>query len=82
MRIDSFFGITSLRYYVITTLLVCSTLTFAQSDFDVANAAYADGRYEEAATLYQSLLDEQEDATLYYNLGNARFKQASWRKLF
>jgi tetratricopeptide (TPR) repeat protein len=75
MRIDSFFGITSLRYYVITTLLVCSTLTFAQSDFDVANAAYADGRYEEAATLYQSLLDEQEDATLYYNLGNARFKQ-------
>ena len=59
--------------------LAISLLPFAisraQSDFDVANAAYADGRYEEAATLYQSLLDEQEDATLYYNLGNARFKQ-------
>jgi tetratricopeptide (TPR) repeat protein len=25
--------------------------------------------------MYQSLLDEQPDATLYYNLGNARFKQ-------
>ncbi|MBQ4395665.1 MAG: tetratricopeptide repeat protein [Paludibacteraceae bacterium] len=52
----------------------CSLL-FAQSDFDIANAAYADGRYEDAATIYQSLLDEQPDATLYYNLGNARFKQ-------
>lgn len=52
----------------------CSLL-FAQSDFDIANAAYAEGRYEDAATIYQSLLDEQPDATLYYNLGNARFKQ-------
>ena len=25
--------------------------------------------------MYQTLLDEQPDATLYYNLGNARFKQ-------
>ena len=47
----------------------------AQNDFDIANAAYAEGRYEEAAELYQALLDEQPDATLYYNLGNARFKQ-------
>ena len=75
MKIDSFFGITLLRYYVITTLLVCSTWTFAQSDFDAANAAYADGRYEEAAAGYEALLAESENATLYYNLGNAYFKQ-------
>ena len=56
------------------TLLLC-TFSYAQSDFEAANAAYADGRYDEAATLYQSLLDEQPNATLYYNLGNARFKQ-------
>ena len=67
--------ITSLRYYVITTLLLFSAFTFAQDAFDAANAAYADGRYEEAAAMYQTLLDEQPDATLYYNLGNARFKQ-------
>ena len=67
--------ITSLRNYVITTLLLFSAFTFAQDAFDAANAAYADGRYEEAAAMYQSLLDEQPDATLYYNLGNARFKQ-------
>ena len=67
--------ITSLRNYVITTLLLFSAFTFAQDAFDAANAAYADGRYEEAAAMYQTLLDEQPDATLYYNLGNARFKQ-------
>ena len=64
------------RFITFLSFFLCPlSLLFAQSDFDVANAAYADGRYEEAATLYQSLLDEQEDATLYYNLGNARFKQ-------
>ena len=67
--------ITSLRNYVITTLLLLSAFTFAQDAFDAANAAYADGRYEEAAAVYQTLLDEQPDATLYYNLGNSRFKQ-------
>jgi tetratricopeptide (TPR) repeat protein len=67
--------ITSLRYHVITTLLLFSAFTFAQDAFDAANAAYADGRYEEAAAMYQTLLDEQPDATLYYNLGNSRFKQ-------
>jgi tetratricopeptide (TPR) repeat protein len=47
----------------------------AQSAFDRANTAYAEGNYEEAATLYQQLLDEQPDAVLYYNLGNAQFKK-------
>ena len=63
------------RLIICTVILVIGHLTYAQSAFETANAAYADGRYEEAAELYQSLIDEQPDATLYYNLGNARFKQ-------
>lgn len=63
------------RFIICNLLFVICHLTFAQTDFDVANAAYAEGRYEEAATLYQAMIDEQPNATLYYNLGNARFKQ-------
>ena len=64
------------RFIIILSLFLapCSLL-FAQSDFDIANGAYAEGRYEEAATGYEVLLAEQPNATLYYNLGNARFKQ-------
>ena len=74
MRYLKFFGLPVYRYIVIPTLLI-SALAFAQSDFDAANAAYADGRYDEAATLYQAMIDEQPNATLYYNLGNAQFKK-------
>ena len=74
MRYLKFFGIPVYRYIVIPTLLI-SALAFAQSDFDAANTAYADGRYDEAATLYQAMIDEQPNATLYYNLGNAQFKK-------
>ena len=63
------------RFIICNLLFVICHLTFAQTDFDVANAAYAEGRYEEAASVYQALIDEQPNATLYYNLGNARFKQ-------
>ena len=63
------------RGFFLAAALLFSMVAFAQDAFDAANAAYADGRYEEAAAMYQSLLDEQPDATLYYNLGNARFKQ-------
>ena len=74
MRYLKFFGIPVYRYIVIPTLFI-SALAFAQSDFDAANAAYAEGRYDEAATLYQAMIDEQPNATLYYNLGNAQFKK-------
>ena len=58
------------------SIVLCPfSIVMGQSTFDLANAAYADGRYEEAATLYQSMIDEQPNATLYYNLGNAQFKQ-------
>lgn len=63
------------KIFLLLLAIGCWPLTFAQTTFDAANAAYADGRYDEAAELYQAMLDEQPDAVLYYNLGNARFKQ-------
>ena len=56
-------------------IILFSTSTFAQSAFDEANAAYADGRYDEAQAAYEALLAEAPNATLYYNLGNAYYKQ-------
>ena len=70
-----------MRKIILAAMLLLSPFTFhfspllAQSDFDIANAAYADGRYAEAAAGYTALLAEGEDETLYYNLGNAEFKQ-------
>ena len=51
------------------------SFVLAQSAFEEANAAYADGRYADAAAQYQALIDETPDAVVYYNLGNAQFKQ-------
>ena len=64
-----------LKGLCLAAILFFNLNIFAQTDFEVANAAYADGRYDEAATLYQALIDEQPDAVLYYNLGNAEFKR-------
>ena len=64
------------RLITILSFVLCPlSFILAQSDFDAANAAYAEGRYEEAAAGYEALLAESPNATLYYNLGNARFKQ-------
>lgn len=69
-------------YRFLTVLAAClfCTAGYAQTAFEQANAAYAEGRYAEAATLYSELIDQQgldsrSMATLYYNLGNAQFKQ-------
>ena len=64
-----------LKGLCLAAILFLSLNAFAQSDFDAANAAYADGRYEDAAAGYEALLAEKPNATLYYNLGNARYKQ-------
>lgn len=51
-------------------LFIFLTTLFAQ-----ANANYAEGNYTEAAKQYQEVLAEQPSAEVYYNLGNAYFKQ-------
>ena len=51
-------------------LLIILTTLFAD-----ANAQYAEGNYVEAAAQYEQILAEQPSAEVYYNLGNAYFKQ-------
>lgn len=47
----------------------------AQSEFQKANEAYSDQNYDEAIELYKRALNQGESAKVYYNLGNAYFKQ-------
>lgn len=68
-------------------LLLLSCVVFfayaapAQNTPEAGNEQYAEGNYAEAAALYQGLLDEagphlsKDYAVVYYNLGNAYFKQ-------
>lgn len=51
-------------------LFIFLTTLFAQ-----ANANYAEGNYTEAVEQYKEVLAEQPSAEVYYNLGNAYFKQ-------
>ena len=49
----------------------------ADERFRRAGADYEAGRFEEAAAAYETILSEGfEDARVYFNLGNARFKQS------
>lgn len=46
-----------------------------QSVFEQANALYTEGKFEDAITKYQAILDtKQHSAELYYNLANAHYK--------
>ena len=61
---------------------VCVAISVsAQTAFEAANEQYAAGNYDEAAAIYQTILDEggtnlsKDYAVVYYNLGNAYFKQ-------
>ncbi len=48
---------------------------YAQNSMQAANELYTAEKYEEAAAMYQALLDSgQESAALYYNLGNTYYK--------
>lgn len=52
-----------------------------QTRFNEANAAYTKGDYAKAIGLYQQLLAERwQSGPLYYNLGNAYFKQGETGK--
>ena len=57
-------------------LIGCSVFSQAEDTFEKANSAYADDQFEEATKLYNQVLDEGlVSSELYFNLGNAYFKQ-------
>ena len=49
-----------------------------KTQFEAANAAYADGDYETAIAGYESILAESMHFESEYNLGNAHYKLAQW----
>src|SRR3954471_19078536 len=52
-----------------------------EADFAKANAAYAEGRFEEAAAGYESLVREgHSHANLFYDLGNAWYRLGNFGK--
>ena len=53
---------------------IASTLS-AQTTFEEANQLYADGNYTDAVAAYEHLLQEHPAAEVYYNLGNAYYRQ-------
>ncbi|MCQ2347579.1 MAG: tetratricopeptide repeat protein [Paludibacteraceae bacterium] len=61
--------------FIIATLTLCIVHCQSSTAFTEANEQYAAGNYADAATLYQQILSEQPSAVVYYNLGNAYFKQ-------
>ena len=65
------------RLCIYLSALVCATFLSAADDsvFTKANQAYADGRLEEAAQAYESLISAGNwNANLFYDLGNARYR--------
>ncbi|MFN8277271.1 MAG: tetratricopeptide repeat protein [Chitinophagales bacterium] len=66
------------RWLLFTGLIcvaVVSNAASADANFAKANAAYKAGQYDEAITLYRQVRSAGvENAALYYNLGNAYYK--------
>jgi len=53
----------------------------ADAAWNEGTAAYQEGRWKDAATIWEGILDEGiESAELYYNIGNAWFKDGSMPK--
>ncbi|AXG73909.1 tetratricopeptide repeat protein [Flavobacterium arcticum] len=59
--------------YILTVLFFAQG--WAQSALDEGNALYKDGKYNEAAKKYQTILDNgNQSAEVYFNLANAYYK--------
>jgi len=65
-----------IRYFLVTTgLFALAPVSFDVTTWEAANAAYQNGKYEEAKVDYLQLVHAgQYSADLFYNLGNVWFK--------
>ena len=73
------------RYTLLIYMLAIMGWAFAQNPadewFDQANTAYNSGNYEDAAELYQKILNtDMESVPIYYNMGNAYYKLREYPK--
>lgn len=78
-------GIELRKILFFTLLLVFSltrqALTAPEQSFDKANQLYRAGRFAEALNIYEGLIHQGlESGNLYFNCGNAYFKQGRWGK--
>ncbi|MDY0101946.1 MAG: tetratricopeptide repeat protein [Lentimicrobium sp.] len=67
----------SKQAFLLFFLLISQSMLHAgvQTDFEKANKAYMAGFYENAITIYEDILNTgQASPEIYYNLGNAYFK--------
>lgn len=63
------------KIYSILFFLICVCTTYAQDVVTQANEAYEQEDFKKAIELYETALKEQgKSADLYYNLGNAYYK--------
>lgn len=63
------------RAYIVMCFLLVAFVSMS-SNYEAANQAYAEGDYGQAAELYTQVLEEEGIAPeVYYNLGNAYYKQ-------
>ena len=60
---------------IICALFIFSCPLSIAADWQAANQLYADGNYADAAEQYEAILQENAQPEVYYNLGNAYFKQ-------
>ena len=51
------------------------SIATAQTTYQEANQLYADGNYIDAAAAYEYMLQQNQTPELYYNLGNAYYRQ-------
>ena len=70
------------RYFVILFFIICPSLVVYSNElFDRANEAYNQKNYSQAIALYEDLIKEgYADAMVYYNLGNAYYKDGQLAK--
>ena len=64
-------------YLLLLTLSIvnCQLSICTAATWEEANALYAEGNYADAATQYETIVLDDPQPEVYYNLGNAYFKQ-------
>ena len=65
-------------FFYIALILACSHVALAQTaadEFERGNAFYRDGKYDQAATPYESILKQGlASSSLYFNIGNCYYR--------